>query len=43
MRDAARAKQALVDKNNPDSIEWIVPGRIEETRSAATPKREVRG
>lgn len=32
MRDAARAKQALIDEKDPEAIEWIVPGKIEETR-----------
>ena len=27
--DAARAKQAMIDENDPEAIEWIVPGRIE--------------
>jgi hypothetical protein len=43
MRDAAKAKQALIEENDPDAIEWIVPGRIEEVRGAATPTRAMRG
>ena len=43
MRDAARAKQALIDEQDPEAIEWIVPGRIEEVRGAATPTRAARG
>ena len=34
MLDAAKAKQALVDDRKPDSIEWIVPGKIEEKSEA---------
>lgn len=41
IRDAAKAKQALTDEDDPDAIEWVVPGRIEEMRSAATPRRAV--
>jgi hypothetical protein len=36
MRDAARAKQAVIDDEDPEAIRWIVPGRIEEMRQAAT-------
>jgi hypothetical protein len=30
MRDAARAKQAALEDNQPSGLRWIVPGRIEE-------------
>lgn len=44
MRDAAKAKQALIDEEDPDAIQWVVPGRIEEMRSAAaSPSRAARG
>ena len=41
--DAAKAKQAMIDEKDPEAIEWIVPGRIEEVRSAAAPTRAARG
>ena len=41
MSDAAKAKQAMLDERNPDSIEWIVPGKIEEMRNA--PAKAARG
>lgn len=30
MVDAAKAKQAMLDEKDADSIRWIVPGKIEE-------------
>lgn len=42
MRDAARAKQALLDEEEPEAIEWVVPGRIEEVRGAAAPASAAR-
>lgn len=43
MRDAAKAKQAVIDDEEPGSIEWIVPGRIEERHGAAVATRSARG
>lgn len=30
LRDAAKAKQAVIDEDDPSAVRWIVPGRIEE-------------
>lgn len=38
-RDAVRAKQAVIDEDEPAGIKWTVPGQIEERNSERTPSR----
>lgn len=40
MRDAAKAKQAVLDEEEPSGLRWIVPGSI-EGRNGATEKLSV--
>ncbi len=35
MRDAAKAKQAVLDEDEPSGLRWIVPGSIEGRNGAA--------
>ena len=39
MCDAAKAKQAEIDSDDPSTLRWIVPGRIEEMSSQSAPSR----
>lgn len=38
-RDAVKAKQAVIDEDQPTGIRWTVPGQIEERNSERTPSR----
>jgi len=38
-RDAVKAKQAVLDEDQPTGIRWTVPGQIEERNSERTPSR----
>lgn len=39
VRDAVKAKQALIEDDQPSSVRWIVPGRIEERSNEAAATR----
>lgn len=39
VRDAVKAKQAVIDEDQPTGIRWTVPGQIEERNSERTPTR----
>lgn len=38
-RDAVKAKQAVIDDNQPTGIKWTVPGQIEERNSERAASR----
>lgn len=39
VRDAVRAKQAQIDRDQPSLVDWIVPGRIEELNNEEAQSR----
>ncbi len=42
LRDAVKAKQAVIDEADPADVRWIVPGRIEEQSSEGVETRRLR-
>jgi hypothetical protein len=38
-RDAVKAKQAVIDDDQPTGIKWTVPGQIEERNSERAASR----